>query len=252
VRRLSEDAEKAGRLVAALKLHGGTLALSWLNLLEFTKVRNTDQTRQAESLIEAILPLVFFLEVDPFVVIRRENKLLVGGPLTGPPHADQDLLREFMRLKPTALKLFTANELFRIAQDSNLVQCFEKMAETGVTQIETMREELETDPEFQSALRRPANGPHIQRGTRILLRELLRTFLIDMGVKVTRNHVTDLFHAVVPLAYCDLVLLDKHWETQVNRVRSRLEAAGLSVPVAAVFSGKANGVDRFISQLESI
>jgi hypothetical protein len=56
-------------------------------------------------------------------------------------------------------------------------------------------------------------------------------------------------HAVVPVAYCDLVLLDKHWETQVERVRLRLNKAGISAPIAKIFSGKANGIDRFLYEL---
>jgi hypothetical protein len=138
-----------------------------------------------------------------------------------------------------------------MVQVSGLVQHFDKMADTGISRIEAMRHELDTDAEFQSMLRGPATGPHIQQGTRIILRELARTFLINRRLKITRKHVIDLFHAVVPLAYCDLVLLDKHWETQVNQVRSRLKAAGLSVPLASVFSEKRNGVDRFLSELES-
>jgi hypothetical protein len=102
VRKLSEDRGKAGRFAAALETHGGTLAISWVNLLEFSKLTDTEQARKAEGLIEANLPRIFFLEVDPFVVIGRENDLLSGGPL-GPPHADQGLLRGFILWKPTSL-----------------------------------------------------------------------------------------------------------------------------------------------------
>ena len=80
---------------------------------------------------------------------------------------------------------------------------------------------------------------------------MLRTLLVDKGTKMTRNQAIDLIHVVVPVAYCDFVLLDKHWETQVGRVRSRLNKADMSVPVGKVFSGKANGVDRFLCELES-
>ncbi len=61
----------------------------------------------------------------------------------------------------------------------------------------------------------------------------------------------DLFHAIVPIAYCDFVLLDKYWEDQLDRVRSRFKKAGMDVPTARVFSGKADGVTRFIGELES-
>ena len=73
---------------------------------------------------------------------------------------------------------------------------------------------------------------------------------MDKGTKLTRNQAIDLIHAVVPVAYCDLVLLDKYWEAQVDRVRSRFDAAGMSIPIGRVFSGKANGIERFLCELE--
>ena len=90
-----------------------------------------------------------------------------------------------------------------------------------------------------------------QSTDRFILRELVRTLLIDKGTKMTKNHAIDLLHAVVPLAYCDLVLLDKHWETQVERVRSRFHNAGMSLPMGNIFSAKANGIVRFLCELES-
>ena len=99
------------------------------------------------------------------------------------------------------------------------MQRFNNLADTIVERIEALRDQLETDLKFQSAIARPPSGTRFQRGTRFILRELVRSLLVDPKTKMTRNHAIDLFHAVVPAAYCDLVLLDKHWETQVGRVR---------------------------------
>lgn len=246
----SENQTLAARLIAALKLRDGTLALSWLNLVEFSKITKEEQARKAENLVEAILPRIFFLEVQPFRVIRREDNLLGGGP-PAPPHADLDFLRVFIRLKPKSLNPFTAHDLFRVAQANELAKCFDDLADTIIDRVEAMRDEIDTNPEFQSAVRRSPSGPQIQRATRFILRELVRTFLVDKGTKITRNQAIDLLHAIVPVAYCDLVLLDKHWQTQVDCVRSRLNASGIFVPIGRVFSGKGNGRDRFLCELES-
>jgi hypothetical protein len=249
LRRFSENPALATRLTAALKSRNGTLALSWLNLAEFTRVKVEKQALHAENLFEANLPRVFLLEVEPFAVIRREDELLAGGPLV-PPHADVEFLDAFTHLKPTSLNLFTARDLFRVVQSSGLAERFDHLADTVVGRVEALRDELDTNPEFQSAVRRLPSGPQIQRGTRFILRELVRTLLVDKGTKLTRNQAIDLIHAVVPVAYCDLVLLDKHWETQVDRVRSRFDAAGMAIPIGRVFSGKANGIERFLCELE--
>ena len=250
LRRFSEDSTLADRLSAILGSRNGTLALSWLNLAEFTKVTREDQARKAESLVEAILPRLFFIEVDPVVVIRRENELLACG-VPAPPHGDLDFLSVFSQFEPTSLNPFSARDLFKIVQNSRSASRFDHLAEALMRTIKAQRDEYTNDPEFRSAVRRLPTGPQIQRGTRFILRELVRALLVDKQTKITRNQAIDLVHAVLPVAYCDLVLLDKHWETQVEHLRTRLEGAGMSVPIARVFSRKGNGIDRFLCELES-
>jgi hypothetical protein len=246
----SESQPLGVRFTTALELGNGTLALSWLNLAEFTKITMKEQAHKTENFIEKILPRVFFLEVEPFTVIRRENDLLGGGQRR-PPHADIELLKAFVRKKPTSVNLLTAHDLFSIVQTSQLARRLDDLADSIVSRIEALRHKLDTSPEFQLAVKRPPSGRQIQRGTRFILRELVRTLLTNKGIRMTRNQAIDLLHAVVPVAYCDFVLLDKHWQTQVDRVRSRLSQTGVLVPIGRVFSGKGNGVDRFLSELES-
>jgi hypothetical protein len=250
LRRLSENEMLAKRMVSALQSRNGTLALSALNLAEFAKVTIGEQAENAENLVEAILPNVFFIEFDLFVVIKREDELLAGGPPT-PPHADMDLLRVFAQLKPNSLNPFTACNLFKVVQKPQLAVRLDGLADTIVNRVEALRDTLDVDEDFQATIRRLPSGPQIQRGTRIVLRELVRSLLVDGQTKITRNHAIDLLHAVVPIAYCDLVLLDKYWETQVDRARSRLNKARVSAPIAKVFSGKRGGVEDFLCELES-
>ena len=240
----------AKRLASALHSRNGTLALSLLNLAEFAKVTIAEQAESAEHLVEAILPRVFFIEFDPFVVINREDKLLSGGPPT-PPHADIDFLRMFAKRKPNSLNQFTARNLFKVVQKPQLAVRLDSMADTTVNRIEALRDTHDLDEDFKAIIRRLPSMPKIQRGTRIVLLELIRSLLVDGQTNITRNHAIDLLHAVVPVAYCDLVLLDKYWETQVARARSRLKKARISTPIAKVFSGKSGGVEDFLCELEA-
>ena len=105
LRLFSESQTLTDRLLSALKQRNGTLALSWLNLAEFTRITMEGQARKAESLLEKILPHVFFLEVDFSEVIRREDDLLAGGKLI-PPHADLDLLRMFSQIETVVKRVF--------------------------------------------------------------------------------------------------------------------------------------------------
>jgi len=75
LRRITEDDHLANRLVDALQISSGSLALSWLNLGEYATVTDRDQRLLAEKLINRILPAVFPLDVAPFDV-----HLSIGKP----------------------------------------------------------------------------------------------------------------------------------------------------------------------------
>jgi hypothetical protein len=250
LRRFSESEELGHRLTNALLVSSGTLALSWLNVVEFSKVTMTHQARSVEKLTAAILPRLFLMDSNPFDVIRREDGLLAGARPSA-PHADPDLLRVFSGIKPTTLDPLTTHDLFAIAQKLELAQRLDRLADTVAGRILDLRGSLGLDRSFRRTVERLPAGRQIQRGTRYLLREMLRAIMIDKQTKISRNHAIDLLHAVVPVAYCEFVLLDAHWETQVARVRRRFDATPMLVPMARVYSGKRDGIDRFLCELEA-
>ncbi len=49
----------------------------------------------------------------------------------------------------------------------------------------------------------------------------------------------DFLHTVVPVAYCDIVLLDGRWRDQVDRLRRRLQQVGRPLQLATALSGDA-------------
>jgi hypothetical protein len=57
--RFAEDEALGDRLAEALKIGGGTLAVSWLNLGEYATVTSSETRLQAERLLERIVPAVF-------------------------------------------------------------------------------------------------------------------------------------------------------------------------------------------------
>ena len=137
-----------------------------------------------------------------------------------------------------------------MVQGSELIQGFDRLADTVVERVTALRDEVGADPDFRRLVQRLLTGRPIERGTRFVLRELVGSLLIDQRLTLTRNHAIDLLHAVVSVAYCEFVLLDKHWEAQVNQMRRRLEKAGVGVPIARIFSGKAGQVDVFLRALD--
>lgn len=249
LRKISEDPSLTKRVTEALNRCRGTLMLSWLNLIEFTKVEDPQHAISAEAFVDALLPNVFFLEINPFAVIERENALLAGGPLAQ-PHGDLEFLKFFAERNPRSVKPFTSRNLFTAMDSNTLVASFEALADTIVDRTEALRDTMSVDAEFERRVRRPPKGPEIQRGTRYILRELARPFLVDRGIRISRNNAIDLVHAVVPVAYCDIVLLDKHWREQVNRMRVRFDDAKMSIPIAKIYSGGPDELCEFCSALE--
>ena len=127
----------------------------------------------------------------------------------------------------------------------------DSLADTVVERVEALRAAFLNDAEFESRVRKLPLGQPIQHGTRYVLRELVRPVLLDQSLKFSRNHAIDLVHSVVPLAYCDIALLDKHWKAQAEKVRERVAAANMTFPIAKVFSGKTDEIVRFLELLES-
>lgn len=162
-RKFSQNRTLADRLTAAIKLRNGTLALSWLNLDEFTKVTMEEQARHAEDLVEAIPRQIFWIELEPFTVIERENNLLSGGPPV-PPHGDAEFLKALPKLKATSLNLYTVRGLFTAMQGRRDATNFDRLADVIIGRLETMRDEYVIDQEFQSAVRRPVRRFRSERG----------------------------------------------------------------------------------------
>jgi hypothetical protein len=249
LRMFSEDSTLAGRLRTALTARSGTLALSWVNLGEFAKVADGASTRKAEDFLDALLPHLFFLDSDPFKVIEREDEVLSGTKRVL-PHADQDLLAEVMKLKPSTVRPITVVGLLKGVYGSVLVSSGERLADTYVDSVSSLRQQYADDAGFRESVRTAAKSGNIPWATRFIVRELVARLLIDPRKTLTRNDAFDWFHTVVPLAYCQAVLLDGHWARQTQIVTKMLADAGSTAALAAVFSGRGDGVESFLREVE--
>jgi hypothetical protein len=249
LRMFSEDSSLAARLQAALVARSGSLAVSWTNLGEFAKVADGASVRKAEDFLEALLPHLFFLESDPFRVIEREDEVLSGTKRVL-PHADQGLLAEVIKLRPSTVKAITVVGLLKGFYGSVLVARGEALADIFVARVSDLRQQFVDDAGFRESVRTAAKSGKIPWATRFIVRELGARLLADPGKKLTRNDAFDWFHTVVPLAYCQAMLLDGHWARQAEIVTKILVDAGSKASLAGVFSGRGDGVERFLREVE--
>jgi hypothetical protein len=79
---------------------------------------------------------------------------------------------------------------------------------------------------------------------------LIGPLVNQRDLKISHNDAIDLTHTVVPVSYCDYVLLDNGWTTRVNQMRKRFTTAGVCIPMAKVFSKKNDGLESFFKELE--
>ena len=249
MRRISEDSALETRFVEVLTRKAGTLVISWLNLFEFTKMRDPKTVRAAEKLLEDVIPQLFFIESNPFKVMENEAHLSAGYVGSGAPQADTDLLRGLTFLRPAGLKAFTAEGLITFLHEADIGKMIDELSSTVVERIEAMRVEMDSSVSVENLIRhRPQNRTFVN-GTAQILQELLRRFLYDRRINVTINDGIDLLHTVVPVSYCDFVLLDRHWAKEVNRMRQQFQRDHLKLPLAHVFSEPKDGIGRFLVQL---
>jgi integrase len=110
---------------------------------------------------------------------------------------------------------------------------------------------FETKPGFAKQALRDIRNSTRPRATQALLRALLYRLQRDRKQELTINDAIDMFHCVVPAAYCDFVLLDRKWSAQLNDARTFLRRSGLQTRVAQQFTLRDDGVIKFLDTLEA-
>lgn len=243
LRKFSGDKALAARLTGILHGRGGTLALSWLNLGEYATVSDPNQRRSAEQFVDDVLPAVFCIDVDLAAVNKRE------GAHDRLPHADQALALLFLNTGRQGLKTFTATGLFEL-YDERLACTKGRLAAATQERLELLRRKHSEDDSFRKAVMH-ANHPEAIRATtrtRAIVRQLAATFFPDLKRAITPNDAIDFLHAAIPVTYCDVVLLDGGIADLVERARRKLNSTGIRM--ATVFSGRGDGIERFLALLE--
>jgi hypothetical protein len=145
-------------------------------------------------------------------------------------------MRLVVGLRPSGIEPLTCRGMLTEVSGSRL-QSTERMKQTFVDRMESLRSDYLNDDQFRAAVNKVIKLPGQPRATPIVLRELVGGLMRDSKSPIKPNDAMDFFHAVVPVSYCDVVLLDGRWRDQVDRLRDRFVKLGLEVPVAKAFSG---------------
>lgn len=195
--------------------------------------------RRAETFIDRNAPRLFFLNPDPLMVRDRNG----GAP------GDDEVLRVFSGLRPPAGREFTATGLLTVVR-GQLFETHDRMTAIFVERVQALRAEYERDAELAQRV----NELPPERGTRLILKELLRDYMAVLKRSVDPNDTLDFYHTVVPVVFCDWVLIDAARVAQMERVAKRLNDAGRDdIRLATLISNRraAGGVVRLVEELEA-
>lgn len=252
IRLFSEDGVLGSRFVTALNAKNGTWAISLLNFMEFVAMTDQNQAAQFETLLEQAIPNLFIIDFQAFDVIDRETTLLQGGSKNA-PYGDVSFLKVFTEVHPDSPRPFTAKSLVTavVQHRDRLAPALKSFQNTVMKRVRCMRDEMLADEQVKKNVDGSPKSV-LDRPTLLFVRELIGTFLRDNDntrALNDMNNATDLFHAVVPVAYCDFVLLDAAWVHRVGLIHDRLKKHEIEIEPAKVFSKK--NIEDFLQQLEA-
>jgi hypothetical protein len=242
--RLARAPGEAKLFVDSLKERDGCLAVSEMNRLELAFVGDLDRLRACEDLIRKLLSNICFIEYDPAAVTREEDAILDGRSLAAPFLSDR-LLNQYVEhhrvgVNPLDPELFFLS-LRLPGTPGGLKDAKLMLAERLRVAVEAARGKYSSDPSAKKEIRRGATGEAVAHPTRHVFESCIYGIIKDRLNLEDANHTIDFFHAVVPLSYCDFVLLDKAWAERARQVQAELEKKGLLTHRATVVSESSAG-----------
>ncbi len=217
----------------------GTLMLSTISILEITGRCDMDWMKKIAGFVDRMDGA--FIDTNPLIVIEREKELVRGGvPFeVAKPWSDRRLLEAYVLHAHDYLKTFRLSEVIiqfkmalnegRVIQDEFELTIFP--SSLRVRNDETALERAKA----RYANRRQgikSSGPH----TEDLCRMAIDFVAINEHMQMPDKEWRDFFQAIVPVAYCDFVFMDRRWVHFI-------ETSSLKPPnIAKVYSSREIGV----------
>jgi hypothetical protein len=105
-----------------------------------------------------------------------------------------------------------------------LIASKDRLARTTQERLEKLRNEYADNPGFRRAVMRAERSPETASATNVLAiaRAMTATFFPDVRRSIALNDAIDWQHAIVPLAFCDAVLLDGATANAAEQVRAQV------------------------------
>jgi len=245
IRCFSDDSQLQDRIVNAIKNKQGTFVLSITNWAELSGPSDHRDAEAAESFLERLMPNIYLTSNTDKPMEDRFRTTYEGD--RGRPSPDIENLKHLGEQSIMAGTNLTLNGVVTqaYATRDDVSPVFAKANHEIQEALRTQK----ADPVFVEKARRSV--PDMNRPkTQVVMGELMRAWILDPIATITVNDVVDWQHSIVPISYCDYVLLDGKWEQRVQEMKRRLAKHGVNIKLAKCFSKKRDGVNRFLKDIE--
>ena len=247
MRLFSDDQQLQDRFVGTLMAAGGTLLLSNLSFSEFAKATDPRHCTAAEAFLERLLPNIYLTDFALDKVLEREQREPDNQRRFWPP-SDLPSLKFLVERSGLIVPRLTMQGYVALAHEGR-----DRVSASVATMAESVAQGLvEARGDLSYVSRAKTTPPSDKRPrTLLILGELMRGFNLDPNARFEGNDVIDLLHAAMPLNCCDFVLLDGAWSERVQKMKRRVAKNAMRMPMANVYSQRANGVEHFLADLEA-
>lgn len=232
------------RFIDIMKDRKGTLRLSVSNIVELLKQTDQNQIESILSMIDSVD--AGFINTNFEEVINLENRMLRGEVDENPSH-QLGLIYAYL-LAQNWPESWTMSDVVRSVLENSSGEYFSESWDQFAEKMKSFLDVVRSDNEYtikskarSTSIRK--KGKEYDRATRELFQLGFDFVLQNSDMTMTSNEWHDFFHSIVPVAYCDIVLLDKRWTTFVSQTN-------LTFPDIAFAFGR-KSIDVFFNTLQT-
>lgn len=220
---LSLDKELRNNFTDIMVKKGGTFRLSVFNMIELSRQADVSQVNSILDMIGSI-PDCGLINTDPREVIEKENMLISDSTLRLNPSIEMEIVVAHVMAQNYPTKWHVSDIIRKVItelpstrppeNDAEFLKNMERLLEVGRGDENNLRRSSKRLKDLKNS------GPKYQAPTRELFSMAIDFVIINRQMKMAQySEWTDLFHVVVPVSYCDIVLIDKRWKYFVDQTR---------------------------------
>lgn len=233
------DNDLADRFIKILNNLGGTLMLSMVSIIESTAIDNQEQIQNLYKFIDSIGAA--FLDFNFTRVVKKEKIYKEISPAI-----DCGVLDSFINIHNPENPLKVSEIFLAYRQDLESGKVLnEKWEEDLFPIVIRARNNINalSNAKKRFKKRKERANTYIFPCTEFLWESCIDYIAINENMKMPNKEWYDVFHTIVPVAYCDFLLIDKRW---LNFIKS----TGLNSPQIAKVYAQRN-LSEFLKDLEN-